>query len=58
MGSHDVTVGVDFGSYLVLCEELIFKIQMWDTAGQESFRSITKIFYRSADVVILCYSIT
>ena len=29
---------------------------MWDTAGQECFRSITKIFYRGAHVVILAYS--
>ena len=30
---------------------------MWDTAGQESFRSITKIFYRGAHVVMLAYSV-
>ena len=55
---HDVTVGVDFGSYMVRVEGNLYKLQIWDTAGQESFRSITKIFYRSADAVILGYSIT
>ena len=35
----------------------MLKLQIWDTAGQEAFRSITKIFYRSADAVILSYSI-
>jgi small GTP-binding protein len=55
---HDVTVGVDFGSYMIRVEGVLYKLQIWDTAGQESFRSITKIFYRSADAVILGYSIT
>ena len=54
---HDVTVGVEFGSYLIKVEEKILKLQVWDTAGQECFRSITKIFYRGAHVVILTYSI-
>jgi small GTP-binding protein len=31
---------------------------MWDTAGQEAYRSITQAFSRNAGVVILCYSIT
>ena len=53
---HDVTVGVEFGSYLIKVEEKILKLQVWDTAGQESYRSITKIFYRGAHVVILAYS--
>ena len=35
----------------------MYKLQIWDTAGQESFRSITKIFYRNAHAVILAYSI-
>ena len=55
--NHDVTVGVEFGSYLIKVEEKILKLQVWDTAGQESFRSITKIFYRGAHVVILAYSV-
>jgi small GTP-binding protein len=55
---HDVTVGVEFGSYLIKIEDKILKMQIWDTAGQESFRSITKIFYRGAHAAILGYSIT
>jgi len=54
---HDVTVGVEFGSFLIRIEDKILKLQIWDTAGQESFRSITKIFYRGAHVAILGYSV-
>ena len=31
---------------------------IWDTAGQESFRSITRIFYRGAQIVFLTFDIT
>lgn len=54
---HDVTVGVEFGSYLIRVQDKILKLQIWDTAGQESFRSITKIFYRGAHAAILAYSV-
>jgi Ras-related protein Rab-2A len=30
---HDVTVGVEFGSFLVKIEDKVLKLQIWDTAG-------------------------
>lgn len=58
MEDHEVTVGVEFGTLLVRIQEQIFKLQIWDTAGQESFKSITKIFYRGAHCIFLTYDIT
>ena len=55
---HEVTLGVEFGSLMLKIEQNLFKLQIWDTAGQENFRSITKIFYRSAHCVILTYDVT
>ena len=55
---HDVTVGVEFGGLLVKIEEKILKLQIWDTAGQESFRSITRIFYKGSHAAIIVYDIT
>ena len=43
---HNLTVGVDFGSCHMKVEDTQMKLQIWDTAGQENFKSITKIFYR------------
>jgi small GTP-binding protein len=57
MEEHDVTVGVEFGLYQAKVENKICRQTIWDTAGQESFKSMTKIFYRGADAVLLCYSI-
>ena len=55
---HEVTVGVEFGSLFVRMRGSNFKMQIWDTAGQESFQSITKIFYRGAHAVFLTYDVT
>ena len=34
------------------------KLEIWDTAGQERYRSVTRMFYKDADVAILVYDIT
>jgi small GTP-binding protein len=36
----DPTIGVDFGSSTVVIEHQPVKVQVWDTAGQEDFRSV------------------
>ena len=34
------------------------RFNIWDTAGQEVYRSLTKIFYKNTNVAILIYDIT
>ena len=43
------TVDIDTGTTV--------RLQLWDTAGQERFHSITKLYYRGASAILLCYSI-
>ena len=33
-------------------------LQIWDTAGQESYRGLTQLFYRNAAGIIIVYDIT
>ena len=33
-------------------------MEIWDTAGQEKFRSLTRFFYKDAAIAILVYDIT
>ena len=56
---HQVTIGVEFGSFgLRVDGGKVLKLQIWDTAGQESFKSVTRIFYRGAHCVFLTYDVT
>ena len=34
------------------------KVQLWDTAGQDRFQSMNKIYYRDATAALVVYDIT
>nr|AAD50281.1 putative intermediate compartment protein [Tetrahymena thermophila] len=55
---HDVTIGVEFGARMISFDNKNIKLQIWDTAGQESFKSITRSYYKSAAGALLVYDIT
>lgn len=55
---HDLTIGIEFGSRTVTIDGKQVKLQIWDTAGQEKFRSITRSYYRGAAGCLLVYDIT
>jgi len=55
---HDLTIGVEFGARTITIDDKQIKLQIWDTAGQESFRSITRSYYRGAAGALLVYDIT
>merc|ERR1712072_305096 len=54
---HDLTIGVEFGARMINIEGKQIKLQIWDTAGQEAFRSITRTYYRGATGALLVYDI-
>ncbi|VDM07002.1 unnamed protein product [Wuchereria bancrofti] len=53
-----MTIGVEFGARMITIDSKQIKLQIWDTAGQESFRSITRSYYRGAAGALLVYDIT
>ncbi|CAO2143981.1 unnamed protein product [Urochloa humidicola] len=55
---HDLTIGIEYGACIVPVDGEPTRIQIWDTAGQEAFRSITRSYYRGAAAAILVYDIT
>eukprot|EP00662_Eupelagonemidae_sp_cell21_P055459 gene55459-57495_t len=55
---HDMTIGVEFGTRMVDLDGRRVKMQIWDTAGQESFRSITRSYFRGAVGALLVYDVT
>ena len=54
---YEVTVGVEFATKIALCNGVPIKFQIWDTAGQETFKSITRSYYKSACGAFLVYDI-
>ena len=52
------TIGVEFGTKNIEIKNKICKIQIWDTAGQESFRSITRAYYKNSVCACIVYDIT
>ena len=58
--SQGPTTGGTFVSKLMILEDekKSIKFDIWDTAGQEKYRSLTKLFYQNAAVCIIVYDIT
>ena len=56
--SHMPTIGIDSKSRTMSVGSGEFRVQLWDTAGQEKFRTISYSFYSRADGVLLVYDVT
>ncbi|EPR56549.1 putative Ras-related protein Rab2BV [Toxoplasma gondii GAB2-2007-GAL-DOM2] len=55
---HRTTLGVDFETRTLDVDGRRVKIQLWDTAGHERFRSVTLSYYRSAMGALVVFDIT
>jgi len=54
----DPTVGVDFFARIIkVADGTPIKLQLWDTAGHERFRSITKSYYRNSVGCLLVFDV-
>lgn len=51
--SYSSTIGVDFFIKYIDIFNKVFKLQIWDTAGQEKFQSIVSSYYRNSSLVII-----
>ncbi len=51
------TVGFEFFSFFIKLVDQKIKIQIWDTCGQEEYRSLIQSFYRNSSLAIIVYSI-
>ena len=57
--AHLSTIGLDYRLKTMTLESgKKIKLQIWDTAGQDRFRAITKNYYKGANGIILIYDVT
>ena len=54
---YQLTIGVEFGAKNVEIRNKLYRIQIWDTAGQENFRSITRAYYKNSVCALVVYDI-
>ena len=55
--NYNTTIGFEFSTFCCKIKEKIIKLQIWDTCGQEVYRSLIVSFYRNSSLAILIYSI-
>lgn len=52
------TIGVDYKYKIIERDGQKYKLAIWDTAGQEKFRTVTSTYYRGAQGVVVVYDVT
>ena len=55
---YEPSIGVDFFSKTIRYKGRLMKLQIWDSAGQEKFRSIIPSYIRGSSLIFLIFDIT
>ena len=55
--SYNATVGFEFFTFNVRMCGKVVKLQIWDTCGQELYRSLITNFYRNSSLAVIVYAI-
>ena len=58
LDNHQSTIGFEFFSFMIKIDNKIIKLQIWDTCGQETYRSLISNFYKTSSLAFILYSIT
>ncbi len=51
-------MGVEFACKDILINSKVIKLQIWDTAGQEEFKAMTRSYYRSSAAALVVFDLT
>jgi small GTP-binding protein len=51
------TIGFEFFPFIVKYKNKTLKLEIWDTCGQEAYRSLIKTFFNNSSLAIIVYAI-
>ena len=51
------TIGFEFFPFIVRYKDTIIKLEIWDTCGQEAYRSLVKSYFSNSSLAIIVYAI-
>lgn len=51
-------LGLEYFTKEETIDDKLVRVKIWDTAGQEKFKSLTRNFYKNSHGVIICYDVT
>ena len=54
---YQATVGFEFLTFNMKINDKVIKLQIWDTCGQEIYKSLISNFYRNSSLAVVIYSI-
>ena len=57
-GNYNSSIGIDFQTKVIKRKSKQYSIQVFDTAGEERFRSITSSYFRMAEYFLLIFDLT
>jgi Ras-related protein Rab-1A len=56
--NYITTIGLDFRTKKINIDNKIIRLEIWDAAGQERFKALTKLYYRNCYGVLFVFDIT
>ena len=54
---YQATVGFEFLTFNMKVNDKVIKLQIWDTCGQEIYKSLISNFYRNSSLAVIIYAI-
>lgn len=56
--NYNATIGIDFITQKMYIEDRVITLNLWDTAGQEKFKSLIPSYIKDSQAIVVVYDIT